>query len=99
MTKTNIVLSLVIVLMSHGLAMGQYAGGNGSVGDPYLISTDVQLKHLSATSGDWSEHFRLEDDIDMAAIVDFWPIGGTIAGPWAIPFTGTSECCCSDRLH
>ncbi len=41
--------SLVIVLVSRRLVRGQYAGGSGTKADPYLISTDVQLEHLSAT--------------------------------------------------
>ena len=76
MKNLNVVFCLVIVLVCHSAVMG-YSGGSGVAADPYLISTAADLVSLSSTSGDWDKHFRLEADLDMAAVAGFTPIGNS----------------------
>lgn len=44
----------------------RYAGGSGTAGDPYRIATAEQMAVLAAHPQDWSRHFRLTADIDLA---------------------------------
>ena len=46
-------------------ARGQYAGGSGTAGDPYLIATAGQLNAIGLRPQDSAKHFRLTADIDM----------------------------------
>ncbi|MCX5643386.1 MAG: hypothetical protein NTZ17_01685 [Phycisphaerae bacterium] len=46
-------------------ARGQYAGGSGTAGDPYLIATAEQLNAIGLHPQDGAKHFRLTADIDM----------------------------------
>jgi hypothetical protein len=56
----------VMVLVTAGLpARGQYAGGSGTAGDPYLIATAAQLNAIGLRPQDSAKHFRLTADIDM----------------------------------
>ena len=60
-----------------------FAGGSGTVEDPYLVCTAAQLLALSADSNYWSQNsFRLMNDIDMSNLPNgaFQPIG---TGPTA----------------
>ncbi|MFY0599644.1 MAG: cadherin domain-containing protein [Cyclobacteriaceae bacterium] len=62
-----------------------YSGGSGTAGDPYLIGNEQDLRQLSASSADWSAHFRQTADISMSEAV--WkPIGDASAS-----FTGTYD--------
>lgn len=61
---------------SCGSGAASYGGGAGTSGDPYLISTDEQLIRLSATSADWSKHFRQTADLDLNDC-DWSPIGNS----------------------
>jgi len=56
----------VIILVTAGLpARGQYAGGSGTAGDPYLIATAEQLNAIGLHPEHSAKHFRLTEDIDM----------------------------------
>ena len=48
------------------LHAGTYSGGSGIEGDPYLIASKADLLELRATTSDYSKHFRMTDDIDLA---------------------------------
>ena len=69
-------------------AAGSYAGGSGTAGDPFLISTPAQLQRLRDRSTDWSKVVRLTADIDMSS-------GGTESGamvtPWSKRIGGTLQ--------
>ncbi len=61
---------------------GTYSGGNGSAGNPYLISTAADLIELSNTENDWDSgyYFLQTSDIifnDDEALVD-WDGDGTV---------------------
>lgn len=58
--------------------MPDFAGGTGTVEDPYLIETEDQLNNIRDYSG---YHFRLIDDIDLVS--DWTPISS-----WAGIFDG-----------
>jgi hypothetical protein len=59
----------VMVLVTAGLpARGQYAGGRGTAGDPYLIATAEQLNAIGLHPQDCAKHFRLTADIDMSTL-------------------------------
>ena len=55
---------------------GSYAGGNGTQGSPYQISTLAELRLLSETEADWvaDTYFILTADID-ATDTNTWNIG------------------------
>ncbi len=56
----------VIILVTAGLpARGQYAGGSGTPGDPYLIATAQQLNAIGLHPEHSAKHFRLTADLDM----------------------------------
>lgn len=58
-----------------------FAGGDGSVGNPYQIETPAQLLDID---NNLDKHFILNNDIDMASVSPFTPIGKSSA-----PFTGS----------
>ncbi|MFP4499630.1 MAG: GLUG motif-containing protein [Candidatus Hydrogenedentota bacterium] len=73
---------------------GTYGGGSGSAEDPYIIATPAHLVEMGRFIHriDWDKHFALTQDIDMAGVADFSPIG---QGQWhywkdliGVPFTG-----------
>jgi hypothetical protein len=47
-----------------------YGGGNGELGDPYLIYTAEQLNGIGLTDCHWNKHFKLMADINLAAVAD-----------------------------
>jgi hypothetical protein len=54
------------VLLFLGLpAQARYAGGSGTVEDPYLIGTAEQVNAIGLSPEDWDKHFRLVADVDM----------------------------------
>lgn len=65
----SVVVVCLIVMMMVSLAGAQYGGGLGEPNDPYLIETVGHLQELAAEPNDWSKHFRLTADLDLAGIV------------------------------
>ncbi|MGE5295165.1 MAG: GLUG motif-containing protein, partial [Solirubrobacterales bacterium] len=63
----------------------EYAGGTGSESDPYQIDTAQALQHLCVTPAEWSLHFVLLEDVDLAG-AELTPIGSETA-----PFTGVFD--------
>ena len=83
--KRNLLILFAFVLSISCLLGGTYSGGNGSLGDPYKISTLNDILELTQTSGDWTviKHFIQTNDIDASA-TSTWnsgkglsPIGST----------------------
>ena len=66
-------------------AWGQFSGGSGTVGDPYLIATATDLQTLSADPNDWGDHFRMTGDLDLTG-VSLTPIGND-----TVRFMGTLD--------
>lgn len=90
MVKQFVLVGVVsgFVLMSSLAVAATYGGGSGTASDPYQIWTAGQMNSIGANVGDWSRHFRLMADIDMAAYT------GTqyrIIGNAGTPFTGTFD--------
>ena len=46
-----------------------YGGGNGTVGEPYLIYTPRQMNTIGANKIDWDKHFKLMADIDLSEYI------------------------------
>jgi len=65
-------------------AISTYAGGAGTSGNPFQIATAEQLALLSATSGDWSKHFKQTSNISLAAGCEWTPIAssGSFSGTY-----------------
>lgn len=78
---------LLSFLLTTNLSFGQFAGGSGTIHDPYLIADINQLQSIRNAPN--SSHFRLVNDIN-ASVTNSWnggqgfnPIGwfnGTIDG-------------------
>lgn len=66
----------------------RYSGGQGTVAEPYVISTTADLKELSATTADWDKCFRLDADIDASGVTS--PIGDN-ANPFRGVFDGNGK--------
>ncbi len=71
---------------------GEYGGGCGIDGDPFLIYTAVQLNDIGADSNDWDRRFRLMADI---VLTDFNGLNGKPAfntiGNSTVKFTGVFD--------
>ncbi len=61
-------LVTVLVLAAAWPTWAKYAGGSGTSDAPYLIATVRDLLALAGDPNDWSAHYRLVADIDMAAV-------------------------------
>ena len=78
--KISILLMLCLCLIIPASA-ATYSGGSGTIGDPYLLSTDSDIDTLSTTSADWGSNFTVTQDITLAG--NHTPIGNS-----SIKFTG-----------
>ena len=47
-------------------ALAQFAGGSGSISDPYQVQTPEQFANISANPSYWSSSFELISDLNMA---------------------------------
>jgi len=56
----------VLILALTGWASAQYAGGTGTLDDPYWIASPQDLVDLGSTPEDYSKHFVLTADIDLS---------------------------------
>lgn len=66
--RSLIVLLLVgiIVFLSSQPIYGQYAGGDGTTGTPFLISNPNHMQAIGAHPEHWGKHFRLISNIDLS---------------------------------
>ena len=44
-----------------------YSGGNGTVANPFQITTRADLLYLSTDAGNWDKHFAVTTDISLSA--------------------------------
>ena len=72
-------------------AEASYAGGTGTSGDPFLVSTPGQLQRLRDQSADWSKAIRLTADIDMSSGGTDCTWGSTLGNPNIANWTGTFD--------
>ncbi len=47
---------------------GEYGGGTGTTGNPWLIGTAGHLQYLADTEGDWDKAFELTADLDLTGV-------------------------------
>ncbi|MBN1795583.1 MAG: right-handed parallel beta-helix repeat-containing protein [Sedimentisphaerales bacterium] len=65
--KIAIIKSILIsCLFLTAVSYAKYSGGNGEAKNPYLISTPEDLNSIGDNSSDWSKHFKMTADINMA---------------------------------
>ena len=90
-----LILLFLIPLATLGGQAG-YSGGSGTRDDPYLIGTVNDLLALAADPNEWTGHFRLTADIDMAKVPR-----DTVCmiGDATIPFRGTFDGAGKRILH
>ncbi len=103
MKKLYILMMLFLAMGSDSFA-GTYSGGDGTSGNPYLISTLDDLHELSSTSADWAAGIYFQQIANIIfnpdpALVD-WDGDGTLEpagddalgfspiGSWSTPFDG-----------
>ena len=48
------------------VAAGTYSGGNGTAGEPFLISTAADMNEIGTHPEDFNDHFLLINDINLA---------------------------------
>lgn len=72
-------------------AAGSYAGGSGTVGDPFLISAPGELQRLRDRAADWNKVVRLTTDIDMSSAGTACTWTSTIGNPNVANWTGTFD--------
>jgi hypothetical protein len=68
---------LIIIIFSLGLniSSAQYPEGEGTLDNPFKITSADDLLHLMNSPDDWSKHFILTNDIDCAGLSNAKPIG------------------------
>lgn len=99
--KANLRLMVVVILsiltFSASAFAGTYSGGSGTEADPYLISTAADMNAIGADANDWSSHFLLVNDINLAGYTgtEFNIIGYYIIrplhAPIEVPFSGVFD--------
>ena len=95
--STGVALAVLPVATAHAAdtncpsAEGAYAGGTGTIGDPFLVSTPGQLQRLRDRSADWSKAVRLTADIDMSSGGTDCIWRTTLGNPNIANWTGTFD--------
>jgi hypothetical protein len=81
--------TLFLLFLSLSLLIPMYGfSGDGSLAEPYQISTCTQLQNMSSNLG---ANYLLNNSIDCSGIANFKPIGycvGSCGGGEDSPFTG-----------
>jgi len=105
MKKSNAVLSAILALLliatslnvftgiisaSDPLPDAPFAGGSGTIAEPYIIENVWELQNMSQSPANLSAHYELGENIDASATSDwnsyagFEPVGNA-----ALPFSGS----------
>ena len=90
------VVALILMSLGDGtvLAEGEFAGGAGTLAEPWLIATPGQLASVAANL---SSHFRLEANIDLGPYLSLGGAGWNDGAGWvpigtiAAAFTGSFD--------
>jgi len=69
-----VVLIGLLIISSINLSYAQFAGGDGSETDPFLIETAVQLDAIRGSYGEY--HYRQIADIDLSEYENWFPLPG-----------------------
>jgi len=68
MRSQRTLISVVVAFCLAVLPVGVWGyGGTGTAEDPYLIYTAEEMNAIGLNPQDWDKHFRLMEDIDLAA--------------------------------
>ncbi|NGP44619.1 DUF5011 domain-containing protein [Bacillaceae bacterium SIJ1] len=79
-------LAIFLSLFSlHAEASSPFAGGSGTIDEPYMIDTAEQLDQVRAYTEDPNVYFELSDDIDLSSYTHWRPIGSDLNDPMAEP--------------
>ncbi len=62
-------LTLLVLLLTSPV-QAKYSGGTGEPNDPYLIATAFDMNQIGAEPNDWSSHFSLVNDVNLAEYTD-----------------------------
>lgn len=82
-----LLLALAVCLLSMP-AEAKYSGGNGTLTEPYRISTAEEMNSIGADTNDWDKHFILINDINLAA---YTGTAFNLIGTPFNPFNGTFD--------
>jgi len=66
--RAVLLMALLLLPAATSRSYASYSGGSGTREDPYLIGAAGDLLALAADPNDWTAHFRLTADIDMADV-------------------------------
>ena len=85
------IMAVICLLVSR--ADAKYSGGTGEPNNPYRIETPNDLNDIGNHPEDWSSHFVMVNDINMAnyTATEFNIIGGSAAGGWYTMFEGVFD--------
>jgi len=83
-------LSFIILFgFATSICTAKYSGGDGSESNPYRIANAYDMNDIGLHDEDWSSHFVLTDDINLA---QFTGTKFNIIGvPYTPPFTGVFD--------
>jgi hypothetical protein len=74
----KIIFTLLVSISGLSLASAQFSGGNGTSGNPYLISSATDLASIAGTGYvNGGFYFRQTADINIAGYTNWTPIGTT----------------------
>ena len=60
-------VKLTFICLLASTVFAKYSGGSGTEADPYLIATPQDMNTIGADSNDWSKHFKMIADVNLAA--------------------------------
>jgi hypothetical protein len=88
--KVIILINLFIWIIFNQSTLSQFAGGTGTVNDPFLIETAEQLNGIGQDQSHWDKHFKQITDIDLSVYSgdEFNIIGIEGNGGENFPYTG-----------
>jgi len=88
-TKKLLGLSLVVLFgFATGICLGKYSGGDGSESTPYRISDANDINEIGTHPEDWSSHFVLVNDINLA---EYTETEFNLIGTFAYGFSGVFD--------
>lgn len=88
----NVIVDIAFVDF-EGTYNYNYGGGQGTVGDPYLIYTPEHMNEIGVRLGHWDSYFKLMADIDLSGYTgtSFNIIGNVNDGPFTGWFDGNGH--------
>jgi hypothetical protein len=72
-----------VLLLSFNSLLAQFSGGNGTSGNPYLISSSTDLASITGSYITGGFYFKQTANIDIASYLNWTPIGTSTS-----PFSG-----------